>query len=52
MNLLSGLEKFGLKGDGELDILNDGSEAKKKQTEKAKAEVVELTEKDFLLITR
>ena len=49
MNLLSGLEKFGLKGDGELDILNDGSEAKKKQTEKAKAEVVELTEKDFLL---
>ncbi len=52
MNLLSGLEKFGLKGDGELDILNDGSEAKKKQTEKAKAEVVELTEKDFLLDSR
>ena len=31
MNLLSGLEKFGLKGDGELNILNDGTDTRKRQ---------------------
>lgn len=49
MNLLSGLEKFGLKGDGELDILKDGTDTRKRQETITKQEPVELTEKDFLL---
>lgn len=50
MNLLSGLEKFGISADGELDILNDGSEDRKSRQKAATAkEEVVLTEKDFLL---
>ena len=49
MNLLSGLEKFGLKGDGKLDILNDGTDTRKRKETITKQEPVELTEKDFLL---
>ena len=49
MNLLSGLEKFGLGQTGELDILNDGTETKKRTTDATKKEAVEYTEKDFIL---
>lgn len=49
MNLLSGLEKFGLGQAGELDILNDGTEKKKTTATNNEKAVVELTEKDFLL---
>ena len=49
MNLLSGLEKFGLGQTGDLDILNDGSETKKKTTSAGAKEEVELSEKDFIL---
>lgn len=49
MNLLSGLEKFGLGQTGELDILNDGAEEKKKTTASGTKEVAELSEKDFIL---
>lgn len=49
MNLLSGLEKFGLGQSGELDILNDGTETKKRTTDATKKEAVEYTEKDFIL---
>lgn len=49
MNLLSGLEKFGLGQTGELDILNDGTETKKRTTDATKKKAVEYTEKDFIL---
>ena len=49
MNLLSGLEKFGLGQNGELDILDDGTEKKKKSANGQEQKTVELTEKDFLL---
>ena len=49
MNLLSGLEKFGLGQTGDLDILNDGSEKKKRTTSAGVKEEVELSEKDFIL---
>lgn len=48
MNLLSGLEKFGLSSDGKLDILDDGTESSQKNTP-VEAEKETLTEKDFLL---
>lgn len=49
MNLLSGLEKFGLGQSGDLDILDDGTDKKKKSANGQEQEKVELTEKDFLL---
>lgn len=49
MNLLSGLEKFGLNSTGELDILNDGTDSSKKKTDEKEKATVTLTEKDFLL---
>lgn len=49
MNLMSGLEKFGLGQSGQLNILDEGDKAKKQTTAKEEKEVVELTEKDFLL---
>ena len=38
MNLLAGLEKFGLKADGNLDITKDPSSPKKQDQKAQKAE--------------
>ena len=51
MSLLSGLEKFGLSGDGEFNILDDGKKDKKQAADAnaTKKEVVVPEEKDFLM---
>ncbi len=49
MNLLSGLEKFGLGQTGELDILNDGAEKNSTAKKVNEEAVAEYTEKDFIL---
>ena len=51
MNLLSGLEKFGIKSDGQLDITDDGIEKKDNgQMQSAvKKSIDDLEEKDLVL---
>ena len=49
MNLLAGLEKFGLSTNGELDITKDGSEAEKKPSADQKETEKVLKEADFLI---
>ncbi len=49
MNLLAGLEKFGIKSDGNLDITQDPSTAKKQTAAPQKAEEKPLAEEDFVL---
>ncbi|MDY6352059.1 DUF2225 domain-containing protein [Candidatus Weimeria sp. HCP3S3_B5] len=50
MNLLSGLEKFGIKADGDLDITkNPGQQKDSKGREIKKTAIEDLTEKDLLL---
>lgn len=48
MNLLAGLEKFGIKSDGKLDITDDGTAKKEGQTV-AKKSIDDLEEKDLVL---
>ena len=48
MNLLAGLEKFGLSTNGELDITKDGNEEKKPSADQKETEKV-LKEADFLI---
>ncbi len=48
MNLLAGLEKFGLKADGALDITKEETK-KKKPTESSTQEKQVMTEEDYLL---
>lgn len=49
MNLMSGMEKFGLGQSGKLDILNDGTEKKTSAAKEQGGAEEEPNEKDFLL---
>ena len=49
MNLLAGLEKFGLKSDQKLDITKEESKKKSPTQPKAAPEKQEMTEEDYLL---
>ena len=49
MNLLAGLEKFGLKSDQKLDITHEETKKKKVEEKPAQQEKKELTEEDYLL---
>ncbi|MCR5546282.1 MAG: DUF2225 domain-containing protein, partial [Lachnospiraceae bacterium] len=49
MNLLAGLEKFGLKSDGELDITKDEKKKKPKQAPVKKSAPKPMKEEDYLL---
>lgn len=49
MNLLAGLEKFGISSDEELDITKEEGKATKASSNEGAAVVVEKEEKDFLL---
>lgn len=49
MNLLSGLEKFGIKSDGKLDITDDGTRKKEDGTQPVKKSITDLEEKDMVL---
>ncbi len=49
MNLLAGLEKFGIKSDGNLDITKDPQAAKKQAASPQKAAAAPLQEEDLVL---
>lgn len=49
MNLLSGLEKFGIKSDGNLDITDDGTAKKESGQQTVKKSIEDLEEKDLVL---
>lgn len=49
MNLLAGLEKFGIKSDGKLDITDDGTAKKADGTQTAKKSIEDMEEKDLVL---